>query len=106
MNKQFELLAPAGDLERLKTALRFGADAVYAGGPLLQLRAGSVGFTMETLAEGAKLAHAQGKKLYVTVNAFASNREIDAAADYAQALEAIGADAVIVSDLGLISAIR
>ena len=63
MNRQFELLSPAGDLERLKTALRFGADAVYAGGPMLQLRAGSVGFTMETLAEGARLAHALGKKM-------------------------------------------
>ena len=106
MNKNFELLAPAGDLERLQTALRFGADAVYAGGPLLQLRAGSVGFTMETLAEGARLAHEQGKKIYVTVNAFASNKEIDAVGDYAQALEAIGIDAVISSDLGVISAIR
>ena len=106
MNRKFELLAPAGDLERLKTALRFGADAVYAGGPLLQLRSGSVGFTMETLAEGAKLAHELGKKIYVTVNAFASNREIDAVGDYAQALQAIGIDAVISSDLGVISAIR
>lgn len=106
MNKRFELLAPAGDMERLRTALRFGADAVYAGGPMLQLRAGSVGFTMDSLAEGARLVHAAGKKLYVTVNAFASNSEIDAAADYAQALQAAGADAVIVSDLGLIAAIR
>lgn len=105
-NQKYELLAPAGDLERLKTALRFGADAVYAGGPLLQLRAGSVGFTMDTLAEGARLAHAQGKKLYVTVNAFAGNDEIDRAGDYAQALQAIGVDAVICADLGVISAVR
>jgi len=103
---QFELLAPAGDLERLDTALRFGADAVYAGGPMLQLRAGNVGFTMETLAEGIRRAHALGKKLYVTVNSFAYNADIDAAGDYAQALQDIGADAVIVSDLGLISTIR
>ncbi len=106
IKQNFELLSPAGDLERLKTALRFGADAVYAGGPMLQLRSGSVGFTMETLAEGAQLAHALGKKIYVTVNAFASNREVDAAKDYVQQLQAIGIDAVIVSDLGLISAIR
>lgn len=105
-NKRFELLSPAGDMERLKTALRFGADAVYAGGPMLQLRAGSVGFTMDSLAEAAQLVHAAGKKLYVTVNAFASNDEVDAAGDYAQALQAAGADAVIVSDLGLIAAIR
>ena len=106
INRQFELLSPAGDLERLKTALRFGADAVYAGGPMLQLRSGSVGFTMETLADGARLAHESGKKIYVTVNAFASNAEVDAVKDYVQQLEAIGIDAVIVSDLGLISAIR
>ena len=76
---QFELLAPAGDLERLRTALHFGADAVYAGGPRLQLRANSVGFTMDQLAEGAEMLHAAGKKLYVTVNAFARNDEADAA---------------------------
>lgn len=102
----YELLAPAGDMERLETALRFGADAVYVGGPKMQLRSGSVGFTMESLAIAAQKAHAMGKKLYVTVNAFASNDDVDAAGDYAQALKAIGADAVIVSDLGLISAIR
>ena len=90
---QLELLAPAGDLERLRTALRFGADAVYVGGPQMQLRAGSVGFSMD-------------RRLYVTVNAFASNSEIDALGDYAQALKALGADAVIVSDLGAIAAIR
>ena len=106
INRNYELLSPAGDLERLKTALRFGADAVYAGGPMLQLRSGSVGFTMETLAEGARLAHVLGRKIYVTVNAFASNQEVDAVRDYVQQLEAIGIDAVIVSDLGLISAIR
>ena len=104
--QKYELLAPAGDMERLHAALRFGADAVYAGGPMLQLRAGSAGFQMDALAEAAKAAHALGKKLYVAVNAFADNADVDAAGDYAQALEALGADAAIVSDLGLIRAIR
>ena len=103
---QLELLAPAGDLERLRTALRFGADAVYVGGPQMQLRAGSVGFSMDDLAEAVREAHALNRRLYVTVNAFASNSEIDALGDYAQALKALGADAVIVSDLGAIAAIR
>lgn len=103
---RFELLSPAGDMERLETVLRFGADAVYVGGPMLQLRSNSVGFTMETLAEAIKYTHARGKKIYVTVNAFASNADIDSAGDYAQALHAMGADAVIVSDLGVIRAIR
>ena len=103
---QLELLAPAGDLERLRTALRFGADAVYVGGPQMQLRAGSVGFSMDDLAEAVREAHALNRRLYVTVNAFASNPEIDALSDYARALKALGADAVIVSDLGAIAAIR
>ena len=102
---QLELLAPAGDLECLRTALRFGADAVYVGGPQMQLRAGSVGFSMDDLAEAVREAHALNRRLYVTVNAFASNSEIDALGDYAQALKALGADAVIVSDLGAIAAI-
>lgn len=106
MQQKFELLAPAGDLERVRTALRFGADAVYLGGPQMQLRAGQVGFTMEKLAQAVREAHAIRKKVYVTVNAFAYNRDIDALPEYAQALHAVGVDAVIVSDLGAISVIR
>ena len=102
----FELLAPAGDFERLHTALRFGADAVYLGGPMLQLRAGSVGFDMQSLAEAVRTVHAAGKRIYVTVNAFAGNADVDAAADYGRALHALGVDAAIVSDLGLIRTLR
>ena len=105
-NHPFELLAPAGDSERLATALRFGADAVYLGGPMLQLRAGSVGFDMQSLAEAVKAVHAAGKRIYVTVNAFAGNADVDAAADYGRALHALGVDAAIVSDLGLIRTLR
>ena len=101
-----ELRAPAGDMECLKTAVRFGADAVYIGGPMLQLRADSVGFTKEGVAEAAAYAHAHGVKLYVTVNCFARNEEIDLAEDYGRFLYEAGADAVIVSDLGLIAAIH
>ena len=103
---QYELLAPAGDMERLEAALRFGADAVYLGGPKLQLRAGNVAFTMEALAEAARRAHGAGKKLYVTVNAFPTNAEVAEIGDYARALKAAGADAAIVADLGAIAAIR
>ena len=104
--QKLELLAPAGDLERVHTALRFGADAVYLGGPQMQLRAGQVGFSMESLAQAIREAHALNRRVYVTVNAFAYNRDIDALPDYAQALAALGADAVIVSDLGAIATIR
>ncbi len=106
MKPSFELLAPAGDMERLEAALRFGADAVYLGGPMLQLRAGSVGFSMEELAAAVQAVHAKGKRIYVAVNAFASNADVDAAADYARALHKMGVDAAIVSDLGLICTLR
>ena len=82
--RHLELLSPAGSMEALRAALRFGADAVYAGGPQLQLRAGSAGFTMDMLADAAREVHARGRKLYVTVNAFPTNREVDALGDYAQ----------------------
>ncbi|MBE5806866.1 MAG: U32 family peptidase [Clostridiales bacterium] len=101
-----ELLAPAGDMEALETALRFGADAVYIGGPKLQLRAAKAGFSMEGVAEAAKRAHALGRKLYVTVNAFCDDQDIHALGDYAQALHEAGTDAAIVADLGAIRAIR
>ena len=101
-----ELLAPAGDLERLDAALHFGADAVYVGGPKLQLRAGDVGFTMDNLKTAAERVHAVGKKLHVTVNAFPTNAELDALPDYAQALKDCGADAAIVADLGAIAIMR
>ena len=101
-----ELLAPAGSMEALKTALYFGADAVYCGGPLLQLRAGSAGFSFEEMQEAAVYAHQRGKKLYVTVNCFAENGEIGQVGGYARRLKEIGADAVIVSDLGVIAELR
>ena len=101
-----ELLAPAGDPECLETAVHFGADAVYIGGPLLQLRADNVGFTREGIVEAVQTAHKSGVKLYVTVNCFARNDEIDKAEEYARFLYETGVDAVIVSDLGLIAAIH
>ena len=102
----YELLSPAGSMECLEAALRFGADAVYVGGPALQLRAQSAGFSLEGLAEAARRAHALGRKFYVAVNAFPTNEEIDALGDYAQALAALGADAAIVADLGAVRAMR
>ncbi len=104
--RQLELLSPAGSPDALAAALRFGADAVYVGGPRLQLRAGSAGFSMEGLAAAARQAHALGRKLYVTVNAFPTNREIDALGDYAQALLDLEADGAIVADLGAVCAMR
>ena len=81
-NKKPELLAPAGDMNCLIAADRFGADAVYIGGPLLQLRAEKSAFTEENIDVAVKLLHSKNKKLYVTVNSFTKNSEIDEATAY------------------------
>jgi len=101
-----ELLAPAGDLECLRTALRFGADAVYIGGPMLQMRAKKAGFSMDDVFQAAEIVHNAGKKLYVTVNSLAWDEELPLLKDYARKLHAAGVDAVIVSDLGVMSTLR
>ena len=101
-----ELLAPAGDMEAVKTALRFGADAVYLGGPFMQLRASSAGFDKKSLAEASELIHKAGKRMHVTVNCFANNDEIPRLGDYAGFLKDLGVDAVIVSDIGAVAEIK
>ena len=104
--KKPELLAPAGDINCLKAAARFGADAVYIGGPLLQLRAEKSAFSEENIDFAAKYLHGMGKKLYVTVNSFTKNSEIEPLKAYARTLYALGVDAVIVADLGALRAIK
>ena len=94
-----ELLAPAGDLERLKFALLYGADAVYLGGQLFGLRANAINFTLEELKEGVEFAHNLNKKVYVTVNIVLHNKEIKFLIDYLKQLDEIKVDAIIVSDL-------
>ncbi|NLC79488.1 MAG: U32 family peptidase [Ruminococcaceae bacterium] len=101
-----ELLAPAGDFECLKSAVRFGADAVYIGGPFMQLRAAASAFSEENIKAAADFCHRNGRKLYVTVNSFAKNSEIPLLRDYARRLNALGADAAIVSDIGAVSAMK
>ncbi len=101
-----ELLAPAGSPEGLRAALYFGADAVYCGGPMLQLRAGAAAFSFEELAAAVEYTHSLGKKLYVTVNCFATNEEITLVGEYGKRLLETGVDAVIVSDLGVLAELR
>ncbi|MEG9429342.1 MAG: U32 family peptidase [Christensenellaceae bacterium] len=105
MNK-IELLAPAGDFNKLKTALYYGADAVYLGGKELGLRAFSGNFSDEELREAVSYAKARGKKIYVTVNILARNYDIEKAAKYFRFLESINIDGAIVSDAGLIALAR
>ena len=102
MIKKPELLAPAGDLERLKYALHYGADAVYLGGPMLGLRANAINFTFDDIKEGSKFAHSLGKKIYVTVNIVLHNKEIKEVKNYLKELEKCEVDAIIVSDPAII----
>lgn len=101
-----ELLAPAGDMECVEAAMRYGADAIYLGGPQMQLRADKAGFDMPGLTKALELVHSHGKKAYVTVNCFAKNSEIESVADYARQLHEIGVDAAIVSDIGVLAAVK
>lgn len=98
-----ELLMPAGNLKKLKTAFHFGADAVYLGGKAFSLRAFADNFTNEEIVEGVNYAHALGKKAYVTANIFAKNSDLDKAKDYFEFLQSANVDAVLISDIGLVS---
>ncbi len=98
-----ELLSPAGNFEKLKTALYYGADAVYVGGKALSLRAQADNFDNEQLKMAIDYTHEKGKKIYVAVNIFAHNKDLDKAEEFLKFLESVGADAVIVSDPGLIA---
>ncbi len=93
-----ELLAPAGDLERLKWAILYGADAVYIGGPGFGLRANASNFTLDEIKEGVEFAHAKGARVHVTVNMVLHNKELKGLEEYLKKLEEIGVDAIIVSD--------
>ncbi len=101
-----ELLAPAGDLEKLKFAFHYGADAVYIGGVNYSLRANAKNFTLESIKEGVTYAHERGKKVYVTVNIILHNEEEDGLLEYLQKLSETKVDAVIVSDIAVIEMIR
>ena len=97
-----ELLAPAGNYAKLKTAFRFGADAVYLGGKNFSLRAFADNFTSEELASAIDFAHNNGKKVYVTANVFARNADFGALEEYFRFLGSLKADGVIISDPGVI----
>lgn len=101
MNKP-ELLAPAGNFSKLKTAVYYGADAVYIGGKSFSLRALSDNFTDEEITRAVEYAHGKNVKVYVTVNIFAKNSDLDNAKEYFGFLYSVGVDAVLITDIGLI----
>lgn len=105
MNK-VELLSPAGDMNKLKTAFYYGADAVYIGGKALSLRALAGNFTDEEIVEATDYAHKSGRKVYVTVNVLARNDDFKTAEKYFKFLEKTGVDGAIVSDAGFVSLAR
>lgn len=104
--KKMELLAPAGDLEKLKIAIDYGADAVYFGGEAFGLRAGAGNFTKDEIREGAEYAHRRGKKIYMTVNIFAHNEDIRRLPDFLRDIADLEIDAFLVSDPGVIAVFR
>lgn len=106
MLKNVELLAPAGNLNKLKTAFYFGADAAYIGGKLFSLRSFADNFDAEEMKKAITLAHALGKKVYVTVNIFAKNADMAQLEDYFSLIYALGADAAIISDSGVVYAAK
>lgn len=103
MKDKTELLAPAGNFEKLKTALYFGADAVYLGGKSFSLRSFSDNFERDELKSAIDYAHALGRKVYVTVNIFARNKDFGALAEYFASLQSMQADAALVTDAGVLA---
>ncbi len=106
MTNNIELLAPAGDLEKLKIAILYGADAVYFGGEMFGLRASARNFALDEMREGVAFAHEHKKKAYLTINIFAHNNDIDRLPDYLDSIKDIPLDAVIISDPGILTIVK
>lgn len=98
--EKVELLAPAGDLEKLKMAIIYGADAVYIGGQVFGLRASARNFSFEDMKKGVEFAHERGKKVYVTLNIIPHNEDIKELPEYLEQLSKLDIDAIILSDPG------
>lgn len=99
--RNIELLSPAGDFERLKLALKFGADAVYLGGEQFGMRTNPSNFNAEQLKDAVELAHSMGRKVYLTCNTLPRNNEIELLPDFLKYAQEIGVDAFIIADIGV-----
>lgn len=104
--KKPELLAPGGSLEKLKTAINYGADAVYIGGEAFSLRVAAENFSKEDMLEGVKYAHERGKKVYLTANILPHNSDIEQFEEFVREIRPMGFDAVLIADLGLFDMMR
>lgn len=105
-SNKIELLAPAGDLERLKIAIIYGADAVYIGGEIFGMRTAAKNFSKEDMLEGVRFAHERGKRVFVTINIIPHNEDFEHLPEYLKELEEIGIDAVILADPGVLSVVK
>lgn len=103
MQKKPEILAPAGDFEKMKYAIAYGADAVYLAGSSFGMRAAAANFSANGLREGIAYAHARGVKCYITVNIIPSNADLERLPDYLALLQDAGADALIIADVGVLA---
>ena len=104
--RKVELLAPAGNLERLQIAFQYGADAVYLGGQDYSMRANAKNFSLDDIKEACSIAHNLGKKVYVTVNIVFHNEDFIGLVEYLKSLENYGVDAIIVSDMSIIDIVK
>ncbi|MBP3359713.1 MAG: U32 family peptidase [Clostridia bacterium] len=101
-----ELLAPGGSLEKLKTAVMYGADAVYVGGEAFSLRTAAENFSTDELKEGLDFAHTRGKKVYLTANILPHNKDLEAFSEYIDEISPLGFDGILVSDPGMLDIVR
>lgn len=101
-----ELLAPGGSLEKLKTAIMYGADAVYIGGEAYSLRVAAENFSEDDMKEGLEFAHSRGKKVYITANIIPHNKDIDEFYKFVEKIKPMGFDAVLTADLGIFDILR
>ena len=104
--KKVELLAPAGDLERLKTAVIYGADAVYLGGQIFSMRAAAKNFSIDDLKDGIDFAHKHGVRVFLTANIIPHNDDLEGFPEYLKQVSELGIDAIIVSDPGTFNIVQ
>ena len=102
MNKRPELLAPAGDMESLRAALGYGADAVYLAGKQFGMRSAPKNFDSDDLREACRLAHSMGRRIYVTCNVLPRNKELSELPEFLAYAQECGVDAFIIADLGVL----
>ena len=105
MNKP-ELLSPAGDLERLRFAVRYGADAVYIGATEFGMRSAPKNFTIDQMRDGVLFAHEHGCRVYLTLNTVPTNEEVARMPDFVRQAASTGIDAFIVADLGVLAIVK